>query len=133
LNINHLATNTTIDMQPNVVSVPAQWGIPIQPGINYLSCIHGPSGIADEMVIMLACVTTDEIEVTLPISTMDTLCLQLDELPGIANEFIEICNGGLGNNVLLEQIPGTYCLVMEGYTVDISETCVVICDDFGFC
>ncbi len=117
----------------NFASKPSLYGFPIEPGIHHLSGTHIPSGTTDELVIILACITTDEVVISLPVGAIDTFCLNVGELIGELNDDVEICNNSSSNSLIIETIAGTYCLSLEGVFEDSSETCLVLCDDYGFC
>ena len=131
--LTHGSSNTTFNLSPNTLTTPSKYGIQLEPGTHHLNGMHQPSGIGDELVIVLACVSTDYVSITLPVGGTDTFCLDLGELPGLINGTIELCDGANLSNAIIEPLPGTFCLGVEGIAFGTSETCIVLCDDNGIC
>ena len=134
-NLTFTEVNTGLTISAGLISIskPSQFGFTIEPGFYHLVATDTATEATDELYIHLACINTDEVAISLPVGITDTFCLDLGELPGELDDFVEICDNGVNSSLIVETIAGTYCLSLEGVYVDSSETCLILCDDYGFC
>ena len=131
--LTHASTNSTFNLSVNTLTTPTKYGIQMGEGTHHLYGMHQPTGIGDDLFILLNCVSTDYVSISLPVGSTDTFCLDLGDLPGIVNTTIELCDGTNLSNAIVEPIPGTFCIGVNGIAFGTSQTCFVICDDNGFC
>ena len=124
---------STFTFNKSTVITVTELGIGLEPGVYNLMVNHLPTGDVDEQVIMLACVDSEEASISIDVGETDEFCIDASGLPGNLTDNIEICGSGNDNIAVFETIDGTFCLEVEGLADGFTETCLVICDDLGFC
>ncbi len=133
LKLRHPASGQIVDLAVNTLMTIDQYGLQIQPGIYNLTGTNFTGGASDNLTLLIACTTVDYQSVTTSVGAIDTVCFASNELLGSTIGEIELCNTSVNDNASIEAIPGTNCLEVQGLGFGNDQTCVVICDEYGFC
>jgi gliding motility-associated-like protein len=73
----------------------------------------------------------DTVILNIPLGSSDTICLPLSELPGDVDDVFLGCGNPVHNMFTLN--PPDTCVIITPLSIGNDTTCVIICDDQGFC
>ncbi len=88
---------------------------------------------SDTFNLRIVCVSPDYVDISMPVGTLDTICLNTDELEGEVIGIFNACGEGIVTAADLEIIPGTNCVEVVALEPGDTDACYVICDDAGIC
>ena len=88
---------------------------------------------SDTATVIIGCTTPEVIVETITVGEVDTICLDLSELPGTPVSFINFCEDASGEFVVFDEITGQYCIEFTGMEAGTDSACIEICDNLGFC
>lgn len=99
--------------------------------INYQICeIYNPTNCSQGSAYFSIVSPVDTLRKTVAIGATQTICISTTDLPG--TPISAVLNCGLLSNIQIDSIVGACAYVYaDNYGSD--TTCVVICDNFGFC
>jgi gliding motility-associated-like protein len=88
---------------------------------------------SDTFNLRIVCVTPDYVDITMPVGTLDTICLNTDELDGEVLGVFNACGESIVTAADLDVLPNTVCVEVVALEPGETEACYVICDDAGIC
>jgi gliding motility-associated-like protein len=83
------------------------------------------------IVVGIETITTT-LDTTVYINSVDTICLNADELMGNTLRIRNVCAADSGV-VNFTRIPNSPCIITTAKAEGVGRACFVICDEFGFC
>ncbi len=132
--ITHLASNTTLHLQVNTISV-SRPSIFVNDDPFHVFVVQDPdNGCSDTLFINVLeneQPKTDTIYVTVPLDGSYSLCLDTEELPGTPEMISNACPALMFNTQLV--LTSGTCLDLQGITLGEDQACMVICDDQSVC
>ncbi|MEZ4959771.1 MAG: gliding motility-associated C-terminal domain-containing protein [Saprospiraceae bacterium] len=87
----------------------------------------------DSFNLRVVCVTPDFVEITMPVGTLDTICLSTEELEGEVSGVFSACGESIITAADLAILPSTVCVEVVALEPGETDACYVICDDAGIC
>jgi gliding motility-associated-like protein/uncharacterized repeat protein (TIGR01451 family) len=133
MRITVLNTGAIGILELNTNYTPGMAFIELPDGENTLIATRLSDGYQDTMQVRIACITPDYYNDIIGVGTVDTVCLNLDELLGDVASIHKVCEEGAGAPAILRMMPGSNCVEYIGDHVGISSGCYVICDEYGIC
>lgn len=133
--IFHIGSNNTLTLQPNTSTIahPSIF-VDDERQVHVFIATNPATGCSDTLYINFyepAAPQTDSISVEVVVGSSETVCIPLDELPGIpeslSNDCISFTNNAQINNL------GDECVEVVGVEEGPDQACMVICDDLGNC
>ncbi|MBK8564664.1 MAG: gliding motility-associated C-terminal domain-containing protein [Saprospiraceae bacterium] len=113
------------------ITIPTGVAIELSVGTPHVLTINDVASQCTENALLeLICVTSDVVDETILIGTVDTLCLDLSELVGNVVSVTNACPGS--GQIVGFTIDGT-CVIYEGIDLGQDTACIVVCDDAGIC
>jgi gliding motility-associated-like protein len=90
------------------------------------------SGVCDTTIYIVTVIPTpDTVTITLNLGTDSTHCIPVPELPGNIDDVFVGCGNPI--NATLSVNPPDTCIIIDATALGADTTCIVICDDQGFC
>jgi gliding motility-associated-like protein len=132
ITITHEPTGAIAILELNIQMIPASTGLTLTPGDHELIFENINSGCADTVLVSVLCGEVEYMDETIFVNTSDTICFDVDWLPGTVSTIENICEDNSGEFILPTLIAPT-CISFEGVDLGTEQTCIVICDDLGFC
>lgn len=99
-------------------------------GINEVEVTDNVNGGSETVVVQIACISTETINLNISVGEIDTLCFDNSELLGSVSSVTNLCSG---SNVQFQLINSNNCLEISGLNIGIDTACYEVCDIFGFC
>ncbi len=87
----------------------------------------------DTVLVYVACLTTETIEMVGSVGDIDTLCIDFTELLGAPVETIDFCPEQWGETAAFSMMFNDACIEVESLAPGIDTMCILVCDDLGFC
>jgi len=133
LEITHISSNTsvTLPVEHELNASNSTFGMSV--GSHELVFVNQVTGCTDTVDVLVACIDPAVYTDTIEVGEIDTLCFDLDELPGLAGGMVNFCEESSGEYVVFDFLAGSYCLTATGIEVGVDSACIEICDDLGFC
>ncbi len=107
--------------------------IRLTPGVHQLIFTNNITSCRDTIEVLVACITTESIDLTVLANAVDTICMDTTELIGALISIENNCDMVSGEFVLFELDMENYCINYTGIEVGAENACIVICDDLGYC
>jgi len=133
LRITDLQLGTIYDFTLYQFYAPNSSYVILPEGENELVITRLSDGVVDTVHIKAACVTTDYVEISIPVGTIDTICFDLSELDGEVTHVFSPCEDGEANPAEFEIMGDTVCVEVFAMYPGDTETCYLVCDDNGVC
>jgi len=135
LSITHIASNSTLSLEPNS-SIVFNPSITVDDTRTHILIAENPliDGCSDTLYInLLADVLpqTDTIHVEIGVGETWSDCLDMSELNGNIEFLTNECNSFTNNAQWVSN--GNECFDIEGLNVGQDQFCMVLCDDLGWC
>lgn len=102
-------------------------------GTHQLIFEQNVTGCRDTIEAMVACISTESMDLMISVNSADTICFDTTELMGEVISFENICENASGEFSLIELDSENYCLSYTGIEEGIENACIVLCDDLGYC
>ncbi|MEM6965221.1 MAG: gliding motility-associated C-terminal domain-containing protein [Bacteroidota bacterium] len=122
--------SATIEVNTNLEPTASQINLPI--GFNQV-IFENNVGCVDTVMVLVSCVSPDILTDTIEVGTIDTMCIESDQLIGNVVSYENTCEDSSGEYVIFSELDGTWCVQYEGIEVGQDSACIVLCDDFGIC
>ncbi|RMG88767.1 MAG: hypothetical protein D6714_00135, partial [Bacteroidetes bacterium] len=132
LTITHKPTGAIAIIKLNTQMEPRGTALGLAPGSHTLVLTNSVTGCADTLDVEVKCGEVTHLTEALFVQTSDTLCFDVDWLPGTVTSIENICEENAGEYALVTTLPPN-CIVVEGMDIGSESVCLVICDDLGFC
>lgn len=129
--IRQLLTGAKVSLGINTIFVPQGAAIMLPPGSYNIVLTDTVSGCTQAFTGLVTCVTTDVLTDEVLIGDVDTLCVDLSELPGTPVSVSNSCPGS-GGQVVSFAIAGN-CIYYLGLEEGDDSACIVVCDNLGVC
>ena len=133
MNITQINTAASAILEVNANLVPTQTTMYLDQGINEVIFTHNQTGCSDTVTVTVTCLGPDYLYDTIFVNTTDTMCIPTDELLGNIVSYENSCEDSSGEFVIFNQVDGTWCAAYEGVDIGVDSSCIVLCDDLGFC
>jgi len=130
LRIVQSATNSTAILNVNTNYVASDLSLRLTEGMHTFVFERLSDGALDSITIGAACITNDYIETRIVVGSMDTMCINTEELLGDVASITNITpviDGAAEFNL----IDGTACYTCVGKYVGKLKACVVAMDEYG--
>lgn len=99
-------------------------------GNNRVIVTDNLNGTSDTVIVQIACIHPETIQLDVLVGESQTICLDFNELLGDVNSVNNLC---FGSNAQFQLINGDSCVEITGMQVGIDTACFEVCDIFGFC
>ncbi len=90
-------------------------------------------GCVDTMYLSYSCALNDFDIQLIKVATLDTICIDTEELPSRPVSIRNFCTENSGNIANFELLNDSYCVEVETFGEGDESACIVICDEFGVC
>ncbi|MFK8103935.1 MAG: gliding motility-associated C-terminal domain-containing protein, partial [Saprospiraceae bacterium] len=127
--VRDLTTQAIFEFQYNSALLATNYGLELPLGDNEV-IITNTTGCSDTLMTSVVCVNPDTIYITILEEEMDTVCFNDLELMGEIDTLYNYC---ALDNVEIEILEDTSCVVFTGVLVGFDTACIVACDTFGIC
>jgi len=100
---------------------------------DYEIILTDTTGCTDTLDLFISCITPEIVLDTIYQNTMDTVCVDLSELPGVPVNITDDCPEQSGEFVIFDVQEDTYCVAYDGVDIGQDSACIIVCDDLGIC
>ncbi|MFT5764237.1 MAG: gliding motility-associated-like protein [Saprospiraceae bacterium] len=108
-------------------------GLALTPGFHEFIFSHNITGCSDTISSLVACMSSENIDISIAVLAIDTICLDTSQLEGAIISVNNSCEENSGEMALFTLDSQNYCLIIEGVEEGIAQACIEICDSYGFC
>ncbi len=102
-------------------------------GFHQLIFQHDLTGCRDTIEAVVACISTDSVEIDVFVNESGIFCIDTTELVGAVINIENICTDASGEFVLFDLDSENYCVAYSGVEEGVESACLVVCDDMGYC
>lgn len=117
----------------NCYSDTANASIGLAPGPHQVVFRHDLTNCSDTADVLVVCIPTETLALTVFVNAVDTICMDISELIGEVVSFENVCETASGEFVLFELDAENYCVSYTAIEAGTENACIVVCDDLGYC